>query len=208
MISGDFLLRSGDREKSSKSGVSRRNRESWQVWLSIVQFFFMAELWAGRDQTIVYRVTRQRKTINSTHHTYLGPRYSWNSKKRWADKDIVNLEKNNMMKRSRVALFKTQNEIRTAMIRGFTPISGRLVQKKKKIQAVRDQFLVQLLRLPEHCQQQSIALSVANPNSTWEFSGFWWMLPWLFEIAEVGPWSWSNSYSIVPHNEIRRCIQW
>ena len=31
MISGDFLLRSGDREKSSKSGVSRRNRESWLV---------------------------------------------------------------------------------------------------------------------------------------------------------------------------------
>ena len=33
MIWGDFLLRSGDREKSSKSGVSRRNRESWQVWM-------------------------------------------------------------------------------------------------------------------------------------------------------------------------------
>ena len=29
--SGDFWLRSGDREKSSKSGVSRPNRESWQV---------------------------------------------------------------------------------------------------------------------------------------------------------------------------------
>ena len=30
-MSGDFSLRSGGREKSSKEGVSRRNRESWQV---------------------------------------------------------------------------------------------------------------------------------------------------------------------------------
>ena len=35
MVLGDFLLRSGDREKFSKSGVSRRNRESGQVWSSI-----------------------------------------------------------------------------------------------------------------------------------------------------------------------------
>ena len=35
MISGDFLLTSGDREKSSKSGIFQRNRESWQVWAKV-----------------------------------------------------------------------------------------------------------------------------------------------------------------------------
>ena len=35
MISGHFLLRSGDREKTSKSGVFRRNREIWQVYLLV-----------------------------------------------------------------------------------------------------------------------------------------------------------------------------
>ena len=47
MLSGDFLLKSGDREKSSKSGVSRRNREIWQVCARCDWSFIMLwKLWA------------------------------------------------------------------------------------------------------------------------------------------------------------------
>ena len=71
MISGNFSLRLGDRENSSKSVVSRRNQESWQVcyipYVYLVFRVFKMGIYAGFG----YVEERDRAKKEDSEHFYV-----------------------------------------------------------------------------------------------------------------------------------------